>query len=160
MAISDLHASHIRRVKVTFYVFGTDLDPEVVTSSIGVVPCSSAKRGGERRNPAGTPLTPHTKGHWAFSSVPSVTSKDINDHFAKVLSVVLPHVDVLSRFAEGGETFFDVLWESTYLYAGTGPQIEPCHVQGVASLRAGLGFDIYEIDEPAEAEYARKREKR
>jgi len=41
-----------------------------------------------------------------------------------------------------------VLWESTYLYAGTGPLIEKDCCIGIGLLEAGLGFDIYQIEEP------------
>lgn len=49
--------------------------------------------------------------------------------------------------ASGGETYFDVLWESTYLYAGTGPLLSAQVCEGIGALRAGMGFDIYQVDE-------------
>ena len=60
---------------------------------------------------------------------------------------LLPHREAILELADGGETYFDVLWQSTYLYAGTGPLIEADCLAGVAALRAGMGFDIYQIDE-------------
>ena len=43
-----------------------------------------------------------------------------------------------------GETFFDVLWTSNYLYAGTGPIISHGGLQGMSDLGASIGFDIYQ----------------
>jgi hypothetical protein len=62
-------------------------------------------------------------------------------------SKLSPHAELLNQVSEGGETFFDVLWKSTYLYAGTGPLIEARHLRGMAELNAGMGFDIYQVDE-------------
>ena len=146
MAISEFHASHMRRVRVSFCVSAPDLEPSEVTLAVGLEPSASARRGDERRNRAGTILAPQAEGFWAYSSDPLTSSKDINDHFAAVLTPLLPHADKLLRFATGGGTFFDVLWESTYLYAGTGPLIDAEYLRGVARLQAGMGFDIYQIE--------------
>lgn len=43
-----------------------------------------------------------------------------------------------------------VFWQSTYLYAGTGPLLDAADLAGVAALGAGMGFDIYQLDEDAD----------
>jgi hypothetical protein len=63
--------------------------------------------------------------------------------------MLLPHRETIHRFARNGETYFDVLWESSYLYAGTGPELDRDCITGISQLGAGLGFDIYEIDADA-----------
>jgi hypothetical protein len=60
-------------------------------------------------------------GLWRLSSEGAVTSKDVNDHFGFLLDRLLPHQAVLRDFAATGEGSFIVFWESSYLYAGTGP---------------------------------------
>jgi len=129
MAISELHASHIRRVKVGFVASGMDLKPSALTAAAGVSPDKAARRGDVRRNAAGAVVGEECEGWWRVDSVPHVASKDINEHFTNC------------------ETYFDVLWESTYLYAGTGPVLSSRSCSGIGSLHAGLGFDIYQIDE-------------
>jgi hypothetical protein len=52
--------------------------------------------------------------------------------------------------AQEGETSFEVLWESSYLYAGTGPIIDRQNLQGVSQLHASIGFDIYQIQQSEE----------
>jgi hypothetical protein len=149
MAISELHASHIRKVKVTFCLSGPDLDPDAVTARLGLLPDYSQRRGDERRHQrSGVVLGRYQKGLWAIGSLPRVDSKDINDHFRWVLERILPHREVILEFARGGESLFDVLWKSTYLYAGTGPLIDAECLAGVAALGGGMGFDIYQVDEP------------
>ena len=43
--------------------------------------------------------------------------------------------------------FFDVLWESSHLYMGSGPLLDRDVLSGVAMLSGGIGFEIYAIDD-------------
>jgi hypothetical protein len=147
MTISESHASHIRRVYVAFLVEAPELDPTRVTESLGVLPDGAARRGDERRNIQGVVIGVEENGWWRLSTEGIVVSRDINDHFHHLIDQLLPYCDILLNFAKGGETFFDVHWESTYLYAGTGPLIDKQSIAAVAALGAGMGFDIYQIDE-------------
>jgi hypothetical protein len=150
MSINELHASHIGRIGVDFYLESPTLAPSEVTAALGLQPDKFASRGDARRNYVGTLLSPHQKGFWSLSSKGKVQgdlhSKDINEHLMFLLKLLLPHRENILRFAKAGETFFDVLWESSYLYAGTGPVISRECIEGIAQLSAGIGFDIYQID--------------
>jgi hypothetical protein len=150
MGITELHASHIRKVEVNFCIFGESLNPVEVTQAIGIQPDHSGLRGDEKKNNLGQTIGTHFEGFWILSTENKAQSKDINDHFRYLLFQLLPHREAILRFAEGGETYFDILWQSTYLYAGTGPMIDRDCLQGVAQLEAGMGFDIYQIDEDDE----------
>jgi hypothetical protein len=147
MGMNELNASHIRKVEVNFWISSESLNPDEVTQAIGILPDHSGLRGDEKINNVGHIIGNHSEGFWILSTENKVQSKDINDHFRYLLSQLLPHREAILRSAEGGETYFDILWQSTYLYAGTGPVIESDCLQGVAQLEAGMGFDIYQIDE-------------
>lgn len=147
MALNPSHESHIRDVAVTFLVTAPDLDPAAVSAATGLEADQSARRGDERRNQAGMVLRPEVEGWWALSTRGRMTSKDVREHLRYLHERLLPHADVLRALADGGETFFDVVWKSTYLYAGTGPLLDPASLAGVAALGAGMGFDIYQVDE-------------
>ncbi len=148
MGISESHASHIGRVGVDFCLSGNELDPGIVTSSIGITPSFSARRGDARLGPRGREVGTHKVGLWRLSSEGAVVSKDVNDHFAFLLERLLPYQAVLREFAAAGQAIFIVFWESSYLYAGTGPAVDARAVSGAAALGAGMDFDIYQIDEP------------
>jgi Domain of unknown function (DUF4279) len=109
MTINELHASHIGRVAVSFQLSSPALDPDEVTRAIGVSPDLLS-------------VPPSTHGFWSVSSQGKVEgeleAKDINEHIRYLLGILLPHRDAILTFAKGGETYFDVLWESSYLYAG------------------------------------------
>jgi hypothetical protein len=147
MGISELHASHIRKVEVKFSISGRNLNPEAVSQNIGIQPDYSGITGDDDMNNLGQVIGKHSEGFWMLSSEGKVRSKDVNDHLRYLLFHLLPHREKLLTLAQSGETYFDVLWQSTYLYAGTGPVIERDCLQGVAQLEAGIGFDIYQIDE-------------
>lgn len=150
MAIGENHASHIREVVVRFFISGRDLNPAAVTAALGIDPDVCALQGEPRRLGDGRAVGVESDGYWSVGSGGKVVSKDVNDHFRHLLALLLPRADAIVAAASGGETFFDVRWESTYLYAGTGPLLDAECVAGVARLGAGMGFDIYQIDEPGE----------
>jgi hypothetical protein len=137
MTINELHASHIGRVAVSFQLSSPALDPDEVTRALGVSTDLVS-------------VPPSTHGFWSLSSQGKVEgeleSKDINEHIRYLLVILLPHRDAILMFAKCGETYFDVLWESSYLYAGTGPVIASDCIAGICQLNAGLGFDIYQIE--------------
>ena len=137
MAITELHASHIGRVAVSFHLSSPTLEPSEVTRVLGVAPELVS-------------VPPSTHGFWSMTSQGKVeaglAAKDINEHFRYVLRALLPVREAILKFAQDGETYFDVLWESSYLYAGTGPEIAADCIAGICELNAGLGFDIYQIE--------------
>ena len=152
MTLNPLHEEHIRGVAVTFSVASPDLDPAAVTAATGLEPDDAAYRGGERRNKAGALLNPASEGRWVLGTRGKVASRDIRDHFHYLHERLLPHATALKTFARGGETFFGVVWKSTYLYAGTGPLLDADSIAGIAALGAGMGFDIYQVDEGHEVD--------
>jgi hypothetical protein len=137
MSISEFHASHIGRVAVSFHLSSPTLDPNEVTRVLGIAP-----------ELVSVPVSTH--GFWSLSSQGRVEAglagKDINEHFRYLLRALLPVREAILKFRSGGETYFDVLWESSYLYAGTGPVIAEDCIEGICQLSAGLGFDIYQIE--------------
>jgi len=150
MSISEFHASHIRRVQIGFIISGENLDPKKVSAILGIESDMSANRG-DPKILYGKTIGLHKEGFWRIHTEEKVVSKDINDHLNFLLAILLPHKDTILELAQDGETYFDVLWESTYLYAGTGPVIDKECLYGIGQLNAGMGFDIYQINEKEES---------
>ena len=149
MVISESHASHIGRVRVAFTISGANLDPDKISSALKIMPSFVSRKGDPRLNAKGQQIGTETKGSWMIESVPTVTSKDINEHFKCLLGQLVPMSSIFEELIQNNETFFDVPWESSYLHAGTGPLIDAENLRGVAALKAGMGFDIYQISENA-----------
>ena len=145
MGISGSHASHIKKVHVRFIISGESLDHKQVTDALGIKPDVCANRGDTKV--IGKAVSVHSEGFWRIDTQGKVDSKDINDHLKFLLSLLLPHKDVILEMAQNGETYFDIVWKSTYLYAGTGPLIDKECLSGMSQLNAGMGFDIYQVDD-------------
>jgi hypothetical protein len=95
MSINELHASHIGRVAVSFHLSSPTLNPQDVTSALGI-------------NPELVSVPPSTHGFWSVTSQDKVQgfvpSKDINEHFRYLLRILLPNRETILRFAKDGET--------------------------------------------------------
>lgn len=148
--LNELYLSHIGEVGAAFVISSKTLDPSVLTLHTQIQPTLSARNGDEARDYKRHVLsTPHDEGFWRVSSNEKVFSKDVNDHCIYLLDLLLPHEDIILRTLRDvvGEACFDILWESSYLYAGTGPVLSKEVIDGVSRLNASIGFDIYQIDE-------------
>lgn len=157
MEISESHAAHIGRVKVEFWLSGGSLDPAAVSQMVGTPGDVAAHAGDPRVAKNGVVLSPYNEGIWRLSSRERIQAtgralKDVNEHFRCLLRILLPHRDALIALARTGRASFDVLWESSYLYAGTGPVLDADSIRGIADLGADLGFDIYQIEDPSAGE--------
>lgn len=143
--LSEHYAAHIGRVQVDFYLLARNLDPDAISQITGLKPDRTARLGDERRNYKGEVVSPHDEGLWMIGSKGRIESKDINDHINSLLAMLLPHKATFLQIITDmeGETFFDVLWTSNYLYAGSGPVISREALQGMSDLGASIGFDIY-----------------
>ena len=145
---NPLYLSHIGRVRADFTLSSPDLDPDEITHRLSMQPGSSSRRGEPRINAKGEPTGTTEKDSWWQINSQNVESKDINVHIQSLLELLLPHEQEISRLVEQDrvESYFGVLWESSYLYAGTGPILEEASISGIARLKASIGFDIYQID--------------
>ena len=150
--MTDYHEcrEHIRKVSVGFVLRGPSLDAEAVTKRLCLNP-TAAVRKGQQRIIAGRVLPPcHDAGYWRIESTPAIDSIDINDHFGFLLNLLSPLVHDIKGIIEANEVYFDVLWESTYLYAGAGPVISNGSLRGMAELGADVCFDIYQVNEESD----------
>ena len=69
---------------------GEDLDPESISSLIGLKPSSSKKRGEPMARPRpGRPTPLARRGGISYSTYRSIVSDDINDHLRYLLNAVL-----------------------------------------------------------------------
>jgi hypothetical protein len=155
MAISSLYASHIRRVNAYFTLTSVSLAPSEITRQTGITPDFSETSGDPRYSPRGRLQSYHREGSWGIEGLPRLKAegdarKGINEHIQVLLDVLLPRREIVLALARRmkAEIDFGILWESTYLYAGTGPMFTPQNMAGMAALGAGLSFDIYQINEP------------
>jgi hypothetical protein len=141
MAISDLYASTIVKVRAYFGFSEFGCDPDEITRSLAIAPDEVGRKGDVKLVRAGREVR-WPFNSWSLSS--RVESKDVNEHLRELLSRLS---EVNPEFpVEFGEASFSLLWEGTYLYAGSGPFFEADVVVGIARFKASLYQDIYQVD--------------
>ena len=147
--LNPLYESHIGKVEVSFCLSAPHLGTSELSDLLKILPDSYAKRGDKRKNRQGLDVPGvEEKGYWILSSKGRINSKDINDHFGILFHYLLPVRHEICNFLKSSdsEAYFDVFWESSYLYAGTGPILSDETVKNVSELNASIAFDIYQID--------------
>ncbi len=148
--LNEFYESHIGRVFVAFVISAKRLNPNGITDLVGVEPELAVTTGEHLKDYKGNALpSTHKQGFWRISSRRNIDSKDVNEHFRYILDILLPcSQELIVKINEmNGESGFDVLWESSYLYAGTGPILSKETINDVSKLNASIGFDIYQISE-------------
>jgi hypothetical protein len=89
--------SHVKKIEVTYTITGSELDPRYITSSTGINPFDSWRRGdsevkiNKRTGQKGICKKIH--GLWRVSSKGRTNSQYINDHIDCVLSIIEPQKD-------------------------------------------------------------------
>lgn len=150
--LNEFYESHIGRVHVAFVISAKKLNPDTITDLVGVEPDSTATFGEHLKDYKGNDLPDlHEQGFWKISSRKNINSKDVNEHFRYILDILLPFSqELIIQVNEiNGESGFDVLWESSYLYAGTGPILSKDTINDVSKFDSSIGFGIYQISENA-----------
>ena len=99
-----------RAAAVTFLIGAPNLDPEIVTATLGITPTQVAIPGQRLETLDGTVIHVDHVGWWALDTTGVVKSADPADHFRHLLEQVAPHRDAIAKLAEGGEVLFEVPW--------------------------------------------------
>jgi len=142
MALSDLYASTILKVRASFGFFNFSCDPDEITRAFAVEPDRLDRKGEIRKLPKGRERIVDIQC-WSISS--DLDSKDVNEHVRQILRRIEGRQHALKP--EFGQPSFDVVWKNSYLYAGTGPFYEADVLAGIASWNAMLYQDIYQVDQ-------------
>ena len=144
--ISQEHAAHIGKVEVSLDIESITLTPEEITQALTIRPTDAVAMGSLReRN--GQILGVRRTTLWFVSTEGIVLSKDINDHFEYLANYFGKSIGLIKTLDLCMPPCINVLWTSSYLYAGTGPLISAKSCEFIVHTGASLGFDIYAIDD-------------
>lgn len=120
----------------TLRIYHDDLEPDVVSSRLGITPSKSQKKGQSIGN---NPIAP--VGGWFLTSENHVTSKDVRRHVDWILAQLTGKEDQFLKLQDDGyETDIFCYWLSV---GHGGPQLDPEIMQRLVSLRLTIGFDVY-----------------
>jgi hypothetical protein len=136
------------RALATLQIYG--LDPDWITSQLGITPSDTQRRGEVKTIPSGkTRITPHHG--WFLSTENHVQSKDIRRHLDWLLGRLLPAKDALRALqgVAGAAMRVNCIWWST---GDGGPTLWPEQMRGLSELDLECSFDVWfcgEGDDPS-----------
>jgi hypothetical protein len=117
------------------------MDPEIVTSQLGVNPTSLNKKGEKRVNSLGRTREVPLNG-WFLSSESDISSRDLRRHLDWLLDKIEPSAPQLSKLqtAPGLTMLINCIWWSATGQGG--PTLWPEQMQRLAALDLECSFDI------------------
>lgn len=126
------------RTYATLRIYPESLDPDAVTTRLGIDP-SDWQRRGESRKSGSRPAKIHG---WFLSSDGIVDSRDVRKHLDWLLTMIVPKIEVvLTLQAEGCKMDVSCFWVSATGHGG--PSIHPTQMRDLARLELELWFDVY-----------------
>jgi hypothetical protein len=136
------------RYAISLRLWHPSIDPEEITSALGLSPTRSWRAGAPRTTPKETPLEGANretywcadmgKGEWPGINLAAAIARSVD--------VLTPHRDFLRHIhAESGRSEFFVGW---FFEGNSGDQFDAALLAKLADLQIGLALDIYPPDQP------------
>jgi Domain of unknown function (DUF4279) len=133
--------SHIVDLRISH----PELDPSVVTRTLGMEPQHAWRAGDPRKTPKGTSLAgTRAIGYWAANPFSygwrESTDTLVEDALEELLTFLEPHRDFLIELSRGGDVR---IWASTSSYRNYTLDLAPGMLTRIASLGASFIHDVY-----------------
>jgi hypothetical protein len=133
--------SHIVDLRISH----PELDPSVVTRTLGMEPQHAWKAGDPRRTPKGTLLAgTQTTGYWTANPYSygwrDSTDTLVEDALDELLTFLEPHRDFLVELSKVGDVR---IWASTSSNRNYALDLSPSMLSRIASLGATFIHDVY-----------------
>ena len=134
--------SHVLNLRI----WHPTLDPDVVTSTIGLKPHVAWRAGDPRKTPKGTLLQgTRTEGYWSSDPFSygwrASTDDQVEDALEELLKVLEPHRDFLSGISQEGAVR---IWVGTHSDRNFALELPPKMLSRLASLGITFVHDVYQ----------------
>lgn len=121
-----------------------DLDPDVVTRTLGITPDVTHKRGDSRTGKSGREYL-YPRGLW-YLTTREWPSRNLEAHVTRLLDRVEPVADLIREFARSHpECRFEIMCYWMSATGQGGPSLSPSTLSRIGTLGATLDFDIYSV---------------
>lgn len=141
MPINEIFEREIQQVEVSLVFTDFEMDPEEITEKLGLQPDDLRRKGETRRLENGQEfVVPFNL--WSFKSPES--SLDPNVQIRAIFDLL---ESVGTRVNPEWKPFFNILWKSRVLGAGSGPFYEKDVIEGIARIGAEIYQDLYHVEE-------------
>ena len=131
------------RFKASLRLSHPSMDPNEISSSLGLTPQRAWRADQERSTPQGTPLQGvYEFTYWSTSIAESETSS-LTDELEPWIDYLSDRASFLEHFSEsGGEIEFFVGWFTTEVSGGE--TFDWQFLKRLAQLKINLAFDVYQ----------------
>jgi hypothetical protein len=134
--------ANCERTHATLRVVHADLDPEMITQSVGIAPDAAHKRGEMRLSKSGKKY-PYPRGIWNVSTR-GWSSRNLEAHIVRLLERVEPSADRIRNVLRTNPEYrFEIMCFWMSATGQGGPSLSPDTLSRIAALGATLDFDIY-----------------
>ena len=128
-------------------IWHKDLDPDLVSRTLGLEPMIFWRAGEPRRTPKGTSLKGiRSQGYWAGNPFSygwrASADAQIEDSLEELVEFLEPHREFLRGIAEGGQVR---LWVSSQGARNYALELSPNLLARIAGLGATLVHDVYSV---------------
>jgi len=121
----------------TLRIFRDDLDPDAVSSVLGIAPSDRHRKGDTRRSGY-----IEKSGAWFLSSKGHLQSKDVQRHIMWILDQLADRVGILHQLQDEGCSM-DIFCYWVSASGQGGPTLSPELMRRLAEAELEVGFDIY-----------------
>jgi hypothetical protein len=132
----------------TLRIFGEDLDPDEMTSRLGLRPSRSHRQGdpkpGADRYEAqyGHPPSPYRQGYWSFETEEAL-GEDALTHIDQLLEIAEARGDELAKIREAGYSVdIFIFWPNWHGHGG--PYLDAGRMTRLGNLGIAISWDVYE----------------
>lgn len=132
----------VTRTWATLRLSGSNLDPEEITSRLGITP-SDSLHAGDQHGKHGE--FAYKRGHWSITSQKALTSRDLEEHIDWVLDQLRPAAEELKALLARGDIEGDMVcfWETEASEEGQAARLlfSPRILGRIASLNLVLDIE-------------------
>jgi hypothetical protein len=137
------HLDGVSQVAVHFRFAAEALDPQAITSRLGIEPDWAQRRGDPIVRSSGEALGEVENGIWSLTSVGRVRSLNIVAHLEALLALLRPVASAVAELAAEYPAFFFMVYTSDELPRGRGFGLSPPLLGEIAALGAAIDLDFY-----------------
>jgi len=126
-----------RATYATLRIFRDDLDPDAVSSMLGIIPSDRHRKGDTLRYGSVA-----KSGAWFLSSKGQLESKDVQRHIMWILDQLTGKVGILHQLQDEGCSM-DIFCYWLSASGQGGPTLSPELMRRLAEAELEIGFDVY-----------------
>jgi hypothetical protein len=136
-----MYSQYHYQLGASFWVIGSDMSPDELTSRLGIKPEYAFSKGAPRLNKKrGIQVGIHRENNWGFSSPALPDNPYIDAHLSYILAIVEPHTEFLLSISDRAELFLEIQCTLDDHFKSTSYVIDNSFLSRLNKLKVNVGF--------------------